>query len=89
MLQMIGGRSSFAYYERADARISGEEKVPFVLVRPAALKEKPGNGKYRLFQTDGTFERPIAKEDVAAFLFDALETDEWNCKGGFQLSGEK
>ena len=50
MLQMIGGRSSFADYERADARISREEKVPYVLVRPAALKEKPGNGKYRGFQ---------------------------------------
>jgi putative NADH-flavin reductase len=35
MLQMIGGRSSFADYERADARISREEVVPYVLVRPA------------------------------------------------------
>ena len=45
MLQLIGGRSSFADYERADARISGEGEVPYVLVRPAALKEKRGNGK--------------------------------------------
>ena len=89
MLQLIGGRRSFADYERADARISSQGEVPYVLVRPAALKEKPGNRKYRVFQGDGTFARPIAKEDVATFLFDALEIDEWNCKGGFQLSGEK
>lgn len=87
MLQMIGGRASFADYERADARISSEMNVPYVLVRPAALKEKPGNGNYRVFQGDGTFARPIAKEDVAAFLMDATESDQWNGTGGFQLAG--
>ena len=89
MLQMIGGRASFADYERADARISHETNVPYVLIRPAALKEKPGNGKYRVFQGDGTFARPIAKEDVATFLFDALESDQWDGTGGFQLAGCK
>ena len=89
MLQMIGGRASFADYERADARISHETNVPYVLIRPAALKEKPGNGKYRVFQGDGTFARPIAKEDVATFLFDALESDKWDGTGGFQLAGRK
>jgi hypothetical protein len=89
MLQMIGGRSSFVDYERADARISREEKVPYVLVRPAALKEKPGNGKYRGFQGDGTFARPIAKEDVAAFLLDAISSNHWDGRGGLQLAGVK
>ena len=89
MLQMIGGRSSFADYERADARISREEKVPYVLVRPAALKEKPGNGKYRVFQGDGTFARPMAKEDVAEFLFDAISSNQWDGRGGLQLAGMK
>jgi len=89
MLQLIGGRSSFADYERADARISREEKVPYVLVRPAALKEKPGNGKYRVFQGDGTFARPIAKEDVAAFLLDAISSNQWDGRGGLQLAGMK
>lgn len=89
MLQMIGGRASFADYERADARISHETNVPYVLIRPAALKEKPGNGKYRVFQGDGTFARPIAKEDVTTFLFDALESDQWDGTGGFQLAGCK
>lgn len=89
MLQMIGGRASFADYERADARISHETNVPYVLIRPAALKEKPGNGKYRVFQGNGTFTRPIAKEDVAEFLLDATESDQWNGTGGFQLAGCK
>ena len=89
MLQLIGGRSSFADYERADARISGEGEVPYVLVRPAALKEKRGNGKYRVFQDDGTFARPIAKEDLAEFLFDAISSNQWDGRGGFQLAGIK
>jgi putative NADH-flavin reductase len=89
MLQMIGGRSSFADYERADARISREEVVPYVLVRPAALKEKPGNGKYRCFHGDGTFVRPIAKEDVAKFLLDAVSSNQWDGHGGIQLAGVK
>ena len=89
MLQMIGGRSSFADYERADARISREGEVPYVLVRPAALKEKPGNGKYRAFRGDGTFARPITKEDVAAFLLDAISSNRWDGQRGFQLAGGK
>ena len=89
MLQMIGGRSSFADYERADARISSEGKVPYVLVRPAVLKEKPGNGKYRVFQGDGTFAWPIAKEDVAEFLLDAISSNQWDGLGGLQLAGMK
>ena len=89
MLQMIGGRAGFADYERADARISSEMNVPYVLIRPAALKEKPGNGKYRVFQGDGTFARPITKEDLAAFLLDATESDRWDGTGGFQLAGCK
>jgi uncharacterized protein YbjT (DUF2867 family) len=89
LLRLINGRAGFADYERADARIAREANVPYVLIRPAALKEKPGNGKYRVFQGDGTFARPMAKEDVAAFLFDAVESDQWDDNGGFQLAGCK
>lgn len=88
ILTMIGGRAGFADYERADSRIAREAVVPRVLVRPAALKEKPGNGKYRAFYGDGTFARPIAKEDVAEFLLAAITTDTWD-GGGVQLAGRK
>ena len=89
LLRLINGRAGFADYERADARIAREANVPYVLIRPAALKEKPGNGKYRVFQGDGTFARPMAKGDVAAFLFDAVGSDQWDDNGGFQLAGCK
>ena len=89
LLQMIGGRAGFADYERADKRIAREANVPYVLIRPAALKEKPGNGKYRVFQGDGTFARPIAKEDVAEFLLDAISSNQWDGHRGLQLAGMK
>ncbi len=88
MLKLIGGSTGFMDYERADARVLQEQKVNYVLVRPAALKEKPGNNKYRAFQGNGTFARPIAKEDVAYFLMDALSSDKWDNKGT-QLAGVK
>ncbi len=89
ILQLINGRTQFADYLRADIRISKETVVPYVLVRPAALKEKPGNGKYRTFKGDGTFARPMAKEDVATFLLDAVTSDQWDNNGGIQLAGRK
>ena len=88
ILSMIGGRAGFADYERADACFSRETDVPCVLVRPAALRERPGNGKYRAFRGDGTFARPIAKEDVAAFLLAAIASDRWD-GGGLQLAGRR
>ncbi|MDG1100484.1 MAG: SDR family oxidoreductase [Saprospiraceae bacterium] len=45
MLTLIGGKSSFDDYEKADKRISEEKSVPFVLVRPYALTDKEGRGK--------------------------------------------
>lgn len=89
LLRLFNGRAGFDDYERADERIASETRVPYALIRPAALKEKPGNGKYRAFQGDGTFARPMAKEDAAAFLFDALESDQWDGNSGFQLAGRK
>ena len=89
ILSMIGGRAGIADYDRADARIARESVVPYVLVRPAALREKPGNGKYRAFTGDGTFARPITKEDVAEFLLAALTTNTWDGPGGVQLAGAK
>lgn len=89
VLSILASKDGFADYERADARIKAETQVPYVLVRPSGLKEKPGKGKYRAFQGDGTFARPIAKEDVAEFLMATLISDEWTGQGGFQLAGVK
>ena len=88
LLTLINGRAGFTDYLRADDRIAREDKVPYVLIRPAALNEKPGKGRYRVFQGDGTFARPIPKEDVAEFLMDALVSEAWTGQGGFQLAGK-
>lgn len=89
ILALIGGRASFNDYHAAHDRIAAETKVPFVLVRPSALKESPGNGKYRTFTTNGTFARPMAKEDVAQFLLDATTSSEWDGGKGINLAGVK
>ena len=89
MLKLLGGPANFADYDRADNRITGETRVPYVLIRPGELKKKPGNGKYRVYQGEGTYPQPIAKEDLAAFLLDATTDDTWNGKGGCQISGQK
>ena len=60
-----------------------------MLIRPVALKDKLGNGNCRVFQADGIFARPIAKEDVDLFLFDVLRNDQGDDQNGFQLAREK
>ncbi len=87
VLSLIGGRQGFADYDRADARIRAETTVPWVLVRPAALTDKQGTGRYRVFRSSGTFARPIPRADVAKFLFDAMTCDDWDGQGGVQLAG--
>ena len=90
LLRIIGGKASFEDYDRADARIRAEETVPFVLVRPAALNDKPGTGKYRASDTwKGTFARPIPRADVAKFLVDAVADKGWDRKPGVQIGGKK
>ena len=89
ILTLIAGRKGWLDYEHADKRIRNERTVPYVLIRPSALKERPGRGKYRIFQGDGTLARPITKEDVAEFLIDAISSNKWNGQGGFQISGLK
>jgi len=89
MLMLIGGRAGFQDYDRADSRVRNEPTVPYVLVRPAALTDKPGTGKYKISETDGTFARPIPRADVATFLVDAVKDKQWDRKTGIQLSGKK
>ena len=42
MLTLIGGRAGFEDYERAEARVRNDTAVPFVVIRPYALNDKPG-----------------------------------------------
>jgi uncharacterized protein YbjT (DUF2867 family) len=89
LLMLIGGRAGFQDYDRADSRVLNELKVPCVLVRPAALNDKEGTGKYKVSEKDGTFARPIPRADVAKFLVDAVSDERWDRKQGIQLSGKQ
>ena len=88
MLTPIGGKSSFDDYEKADKRISEEKSVPFVLVRPYALTDKEGRGKYYVTKKqNGTFLKSISRADVAKFMLDAVTDDQWDGSPGVLLGG--
>ena len=90
MLTLIGGKSSFDDYEKADKRISEEKSVPFVLVRPYALTDKEGRGKYYVTKKqNGTFLKSISRADVAKFMLDAVTDDQWDGSPGVLLGGAK
>ncbi len=74
MLQMFNGRASFADYERADARIRSETNVPFAVIRPYALTNKPPTGKYKVIGgRTAHIAKPIPRPDVAKFFLDCVE----------------
>ena len=89
-LTLIAGKEAIADFEKADKRIREETAVPFVLVRPYALTDKPGNGRYRATKKqNATFMRPIPRADVATFMVDAVADNQWDGKLGVQLGGAK
>lgn len=87
-LTLIAGKDSFNDYEQADARIRNESKVPFCLVRPYGLTDKPGKGRYHATKNqNGTFMRPISRTDLAQFFVDAIEGQQWDGAPGTLLGG--
>ena len=90
MLQLIGGKAGFADYEKADKRIREETVVPFVLVRPYALTDKKGTGRYfATMKQNGTFLQSISREDVATFMLDAVSDTKWDGSPGVLIGGAK
>lgn len=90
MLTLIGGKASFTDYEKADKRIREEKSVPFVLVRPYALTDKEGKGKYLVTKKqNGTFLKSISRADVAKFMLDAVTDSQWDGSPGVLLGGAK
>ena len=90
MLTLIGGKASFADYEKADKRVSEEKSVPFVLVRPYALTDKEGKGKYYVTKNqNGTFLKSISRADVAKYILDAVSDSQWDGSPGVLLGGPK
>jgi putative NADH-flavin reductase len=61
--------------QEAVVRASGLE---WVLVRPAVLNDKPGRGAVRALEDlSGFHGGGIAREDVARFVLDQIEGDQW------------
>jgi len=90
MLTLIGGKKAFADYEKADKRIREEKTVPFVLVRPYALTDKEGKGKYYVTKNqNGTFLKSISRADVAKFMLDTVTDKQWDGSPGVLLGGAK
>lgn len=90
MLIMIGGKAGFEDYESADKRVREDTTVPFVLVRPYALNDKEGSGKYYATKKqNGTFLKPISRTDVAQFMIDTLNDEQWDGQPGVLLGGSK
>jgi nucleoside-diphosphate-sugar epimerase len=73
-LTLIGGRAGFKDYEDAEARVRGETIVPFIVVRPYALTDKPANGQYKVLPGHTAhFAKPIPRTEVARFFLDCVE----------------
>lgn len=90
MLTLIGGKKGFKDYEMADDLVTHQNDVPYVLVRPYALTDKPETGNYFAMQKqNATFMKPISRADVAQFMVDVLGTKQWDGPKGVQLGGSK
>ena len=73
-LMLANGPAGFKDYEDAEARVRSEADVPFVVVRPYALTDKPPNEQYKVLSgRTAHFAKPIPRTDVARFFVDCLE----------------
>ncbi len=87
MLTLIGGRAGFEDYERAEARVRDQTTVPFAVIRPYALNDKPGSGRFKVLRTPAHFARPIPRRDVAHFFMTALDDTRWDGPSGVNIGG--
>lgn len=87
MLLMIAGKTVFMDLDHADRAIRTQSELPYTLVRPYALTNKPATGRYKVLKGKGTFAKPIARSDVAKVLVDALDQPEWSGPQGLQVGG--
>lgn len=87
MLTLIGGSAGFADYERAEARVRSETAVSFAVVRPYALNDKPGTGRFKVLGAKAHFASPIPRKDVAHFFMTALGDPQWDGPAGVNIGG--
>ena len=77
----VAGCKVIADYEEADALVRGNDKVPYILVRPGHLLDTPGTGKYKT-SLKGRYHiaMQISRADVAKFLLHATASAEFENK---------
>jgi len=75
----IAGSLNLRDAERADALVR-DANCPWVCVRPAALGDGAGKGKYLATEATGASFAMLPRDDVALFLADAAESDHWDRK---------
>ncbi len=81
ILQRIGGKEGFNDFEKAEERVLKEKDVPFVVIRPAGLTDKKGNGKYRIITRPTVFfPKFISRSDVAKFFVNCLSDTSFDGK---------
>ena len=81
LLQKIGGKKGFNDFEKAENRVLGEKKIPFVVIRPAGLTDKQGKGKYQIINKSTIFfPKFISRSDVAKFFVDCLANTSFDGK---------
>lgn len=81
LLQRFNGKEGFADYERAEKRVLKEKNVPFVVIRPAGLINKPGKRKYQVIDKPTVFfPKFISRSDVAKFFVDCLSDTSFDGK---------
>ena len=76
VLSLIAGGANIRDAEAAD-RLGQNSSCPWVVVRPAALGDANGSGRYLATEAIGASFSPIARADVAKFLLDALTEPKW------------
>ncbi len=73
LLQLFNGKEGFTDYEKAEKRVLDEKNVPIVVIRPAGLTDKQGEGEYQVIDKPTVFfPKFISRSDVAKFFVDCL-----------------
>ena len=88
MLRLFAGKASIDDYERADALVRGQSDIPYALIRPYGLNDKPGTGTYKVIPRKTVhFAKPIPRANVARFFFDCLEDTQYDGPAAVHLTG--
>ncbi len=73
MLSLVIGKKLMDDLEQADSLVRSQEDVPYVLTRPARLKDGPGKGRFHIIEKEQVLSaRSIDREDVAQFYLDCM-----------------